>query len=277
MVTIITDSTSDLSLDLRKKFEVRTIPLYVQHLGKTFRDGVDIDNQLLFTLVDQSRELPKTSAASVNDFAQAFAETDECICLTISSQLSATYQNAVIAQKQAGRSGIRVIDSLSLSTGIGLLALRAAERRDQGCSVDEIERAILELRPKVVSSFMLETLEYVYMGGRCSAIQNFASSILKIRPVLEVCPDGSLGVREKIRGTRKKGLDAMLTQLEQNLPRLDRKRIFITHTDCPEDAEYLKGEVQRIASPDELLITLAGSVIASHGGPKTIGILYLTQ
>jgi DegV family protein with EDD domain len=277
MLTIVTDSTSDLGADLLQKYQIQMIPLYVQHLGKTFRDGIDIDNSMLFGMVDRTHELPKTSAASIGDFMQIFTEASECICLTISSSLSATYQNAVVAQEQIGRNGIRVVDSLNLSSGIGLLALRAADMRDRGCPVDEIDRAITALRSKVHTSFVLETLEYVYMGGRCTAIQNFASSILKIRPILEVSPDGSLGVKDKIRGSRKKALDSLLEDLRQKLPVLDRQRVFITHTDCPEDAEYLRGEVQKLAAPDEILITVAGSVISSHCGPKTIGILYLTK
>ncbi len=276
MLTIVTDSTSDLGADLLQKYQIQIVPLYVQHLGKTFRDGIDIDNPMLFGMVDRTHELPKTSAASIGDFMQVFTETSECICLTISSSLSATYQNAVVAQEQIGRNGIRVVDSLNLSSGIGLLALRAAEMRDRGCPVDEIDRTITALRTKVHTSFVLETLEYVYMGGRCTAIQNFASSILKIRPILEVCPDGSLVVKDKIRGSRKKALDSLLADLRQKLPVLDRQRVFITHTDCPEDAQYLRAEIQKLASPDEILITIAGSVISSHCGPKTIGILYLT-
>jgi DegV family protein with EDD domain len=276
MLTIVTDSTSDLGAELLKRYQIQIIPLYVQHLGKTFRDGIDIDNPMLFGMVERTHDLPKTSAASIGDFMQVFTETSECVCLTISSALSATYQNAVIAQEQISRNGIRVVDSLNLSSGIGLMALRAAEMRDRGCTVDEIDRTITALRSKVHTSFVLETLEYVYMGGRCSAIQNFASSLLKIRPVLEVCPDGTLGVKDKIRGSRKKALDSMLKDLRQNLPILDRQRIFVTHTDCPEDAEYLRGEIQKLANPGEIHITVAGSVISSHCGPKTIGILYLT-
>jgi DegV family protein with EDD domain len=277
MLTILTDSTADLGKALTEKYAIQVLPLYVQHRDRTFRDGIDIDNAHLFQMVSETHELPKTSAASLADFCQAFTTAGEAVCITISSQLSGTFQNAVAAQIQTGNANIHVVDSLNLSTGIGLMVLYAADLRDQGCNAVEIERALLARRAKVHTSFVVETLDYIYMGGRCTAIQSIASSLLKIRPVIQVQPDGTLNVVAKIRGTRKKALDSMLEDLRRHLDTLDPRRIFVTHTDCPEDADYLRDEIQKIACPQEILITTAGSVVASHCGSKTIGILYLLK
>jgi DegV family protein with EDD domain len=120
-------------------------------------------------------------------------------------------------------------------------------------------------------------MEYLYKGGRCSALQAVVGSVLKIRPIIEVRPDGTMGVKEKARGTRQKGLQSMLDDFAAHLPELDRKRVFITHTGCDADAELLRQEIARLADPQEIRTTLAGSVISSHCGPDTIGILYMVK
>lgn len=276
MVHIICDSTADLGRELPERFDIRIVPLTVIHDGREYKDGVDLDTPGLFDLVSKTGQLPTTAAPSAGEFAQAFDVAGERLCITISSKLSAANQNARLASAElAGQ--VQVIDSLNLSTGIGLLVLLAADQRDQGKSAAEIERAVLEAVPKVRTSFVIETMEYLYKGGRCTAIQAFVGSLLKIRPVITVRPDGTLGVKDKIRGTRKKALDALLADLEGQLPHLDRRRIFVTHTGCDADAAYLAGEIERLAAPAEVLITTAGAVIASHCGPETIGILYLLQ
>jgi DegV family protein with EDD domain len=238
---------------------------------------VDIDNPKLFKLVDQYGELPKTAAPSITDFIKAFSGPDEIIYVGISSLLSATVQNAILAGENVGKERVHVIDSRNLSTGIGLLVLKAADMRDRGCGAAEIENELNRLVSCVHTSFFIETLDYLYMGGRCSAMQNIVGSLLKIRPIIEVKQDGSLGIKEKIHGSRKKALKSMLDDLSANLGQVDLRRIFVTHTDCADDAAYLKEEILSMAKPEEVLITDAGSVVASHCGPGTIGILYLLK
>ena len=276
MIQIFCDSTADLGKELPARFGIHVVPMTVIHAGHEYKDGVELDTTALFARVQETDQLPTTSAPSAGDFVQAFDLDGEHVCITISSKLSAANQNARLASAEhAGR--IRVIDSLNLSSGIGLLVLLAADLRDQGKSVDEIEQAVLAAVPKVHTSFIVETMEYLYKGGRCTAVQALVGSLLKIRPVIAVRPDGSLGVKDKLRGTRKKALDALLADLEGNLPYLDRQRIFVTHTGCDADAAYLAEEIKRLAAPVEVLVTTAGAVVASHCGPDTIGILYLLK
>ncbi len=277
MVKIITDSTADLSETLIERYRITVVPLSVYLDGETYKDGVDIDDQKIFELVSRGGEFPKTAAPSIAEFFQVFQGPQECFYVGISSQLSSTVANAVLAAERAGRERVRVLDSLNLSTGIGLLALKAAELAAQGRSVDEIAAAVSALVPKVRTTFIIETLEYLYLGGRCTSMENVIGSLLKIRPVVEVKPDGSLGIKSKLRGTRKKALDSLLEDFAANLESVDLQRVFITHTGCERDAEYLKEEIRRISSPGEICITLAGSVIASHCGPDTIGVLYLVK
>jgi DegV family protein with EDD domain len=274
---ILTDSTSDLGADIRGEFGLGVIPLNVTIAGNSYKDGIDLDQERLFELVGQTGELPKTSAPSVGEFAEFFRQEEDILFLGISSKLSATLANASLAAQEIPGGKVKVIDTLNLSTGVGLLALRAAELAQEGKSAAEIERSIRGLVPKVRTAFLIDTMEYLYKGGRCTALQAIAGSVLKIHPIIEVRPDGSLGVREKARGSREKGIQSLLDHFRTDLPNLDRQRVFVTHTGEERDAEALADRIRQIAGPQEVRITRAGSVISSHCGPGTIGILYMLK
>jgi DegV family protein with EDD domain len=276
MIDILTDSTSDLSPELLERYHIQRVPLSVFVDGKDLKDG-DLSLAQLFDAVKRTGELPKTSAVPVAEFQQVFGSPNDVIYISLSSQLSATHQNAVLAAAEVQGKRIAVIDSLNLSTGIGLLVLKAAQLRDQGASFDEIVQQVQLLIPKVHTSFVIDTMEYLYKGGRCSALANIFGTLLRIRPVIEVRKDGSMGVKEKIGGARKRALLSMLDEFKTLLPGVDQERVFITHTGCDADAEFLKTTLLSIANIQEVHITYAGTTIASHCGPGTIGILYLTK
>jgi DegV family protein with EDD domain len=172
---------------------------------------------------------------------------------------------------------VTIIDSKNISTSAGFLVLLAAQLRDEGASRTEIEHAVLETIPKLRTRFVIDTLRYLYMGGRCSAMESIVGSVLKIRPVIEITSEGTMGVIAKVRGARSKARRVMLDALAQDLPQLDRHRIFVTHSATDEDAAAFAEQVQRIAAPDEVVVTRAGSVVSSHCGPDTIGLLYRLQ
>lgn len=278
MVSIITDSTADLNEDLTTRYGIQVVPLWVHFKEQTYQDGIDIDRNTLFSLVAESGELPKTAAVSVAEFWDIFTATEESVYIGISSKLSSSVPNAILTSKEL-QPGHRayIVDSLNLSTGIGLLVIKAAELRDQGYSGEAIAQTIKNLIPKIHTSFVIDTMEYLYMGGRCSAMQNLVGSLLKIRPVISVRPDGTLGVKDKIRGSRKKALQSMIENFNNQLPNVDLQRVFITHTGCDDDAAFLASELQKIAPIQEICITYAGCVISSHCGPNTIGILFLSK
>lgn len=277
MVNIITDSTVDLSHTLIEQFRIQVVPLYVYVNNRVFSDGVNISTNDLFQSVQTSGQLPKTSAPAVNDFQKVFSQPGESIYIGLSSQLSTTMQNANLAQETGEPGKVFIIDSLNLSTGIGLLVLKAADLRDQGLSAEVIYQQINVLTAKVRTSFVIETLEYIYKGGRCSASQALMGSLLHIRPVIQVRPDGTLGIKGRTRGTRQKALQYMLDDFADHLDEIDFQRVFITHTNSDQDADYLKGELLKLAPIQNVYITSAGSVVASHCGPGTIGILYLVK
>lgn len=274
MTTIWTDSTADLNPSLVERYKLQIIPLYVLLDDKTYLDGVEIQLPQLFEYVSRTGKLPKTSAASLGDFLKRFETPGPHVYIGISSQLSATLKNALLTMETLGRNDIYIVDSLNLSTGIGMLAIEAAELNEAGYSAEQIAAEITQRVPKVRTSFIIDTLDYLYKGGRCSALQNLMGSLLSIRPIIEVRKDGTLGVKAKTRGARKKGLMAMIEDFEKDLSQVWLKRVFITHTGCDEDAEFLKQELINRAPIEEIHITYAGSVIASHCGPNTIGIIY---
>ncbi|MBA4386066.1 MAG: fatty acid-binding protein DegV [Anaerolinea sp.] len=277
MVKIIADSCCDLSPDLITRYDIEIIPLSVFINNQNYLDGIELSPEELFEAVKISGELPKTSAPSVAAFAKIFEKYPEFIYISISSKLSASYQSAAIALESVPNVKGSLIDSLNLSTGIGLLVLKAAEKAQQGKPLEEITTAVKAIIPTVNSSFVIDTLDYLYMGGRCSSMEHVIGSLLKIRPVIEVRKDGTLGVREKVSGSRKKGLNALLENFAKHKEAIDPSRVFITHTVCLEDALYLKSELEKMMEIKEICITDAGATISSHCGPNTIGILFLTQ
>jgi DegV family protein with EDD domain len=278
MIDIISDSCCDLTSELIETNHILIVPLYVSIGEQSYRDGVDIQTAQLFDSVVQTGKLPKTSAPSIGDFVQIFNQTEgDIIFIGISSKLSATFQNATLAARQMENRRIYLIDSANLSTGIGLLVMKAVDLKDAGYSAPEICAILQQQTGAVHTAFMIDTLEYLYMGGRCSAMQNIVGSLLKIRPIIEVRKDGTLGIKDKTRGARLKGLNTLLEDFKAQLSQADLKRVFITHTGCSEDANYLKQELLKIAPIDHVYITNAGATIASHCGPGTIGLLYLSR
>lgn len=276
MIYIKTDSCADLGQSLLDAHQISSIPLHVLVDGEDHFDN-DLTLEFLFSSVDQTGELPKTAAPSVQEFIDFFSESEPIIYIGLSSQLSATMGNAKLALEQMERDNIQVIDSLNLSTGIGLLALKAADLRDAGLSASEITAEIEACGAKVRTAFVIDTMDYLYKGGRCTALQAIFGSMLKIRPVINVRSDGTLGVLDKVRGSRKKALDRLLAGFKADLPDVDLNRVFVTHSGCLEDAEYLTSKLNEMAEIKDVLITIAGSTIGSHCGPNSIGILYLMK
>jgi DegV family protein with EDD domain len=273
MIDIMTDSCADLSEEILVQHNIRSIPLQVFINNHNFRDGELTINDL-FSLVGQSGQLPITSAPSIQEFVDFFKHSRQGLYIGISSRLSATIQNSKLALQDLPNHNIHVIDSLNLSAGIGYLALKASNLRNCGFKLDQIANEIQNIIPKIRTSFFVDTMEYLYKGGRCSALQAIFGSILQIRPVIEVREDGTLGVKDKIRGSRNKALDSLFLEIKKNISCIDLQSMFIMHTDCSEDAIKLRDEITKFAPFQNIYVTTAGATIASHCGPGTIGILY---
>lgn len=278
MIEILTDSCSDLNQELLDAHRIRQIPFVVTLGEETYLDGETITTPQLFEKVAQSGLFPKTAAPSPADFITLFDSPNEMIYIGISSRLSAGHQVASKVAESLTDKKIHVIDSHNLSTGIALSVLTACDLRDKGCSAEEIITGVEEVKPHVHTTFIIDKLDYLYKGGRCSAMEHVVGSMLHIRPVIEVdAAKGTMDVKEKINGSRKKALNSMLIDFESHLPNVDLKRVFLTHTGCDEDALYLKKELLKLAPIENVYITHTSCTVATHAGPDTIGILYILK
>lgn len=277
-VKVITDSTADLSPELQSKFGIEVIPLYVLFGDKSYLDGVEITTEELYQKVEKNKSLPKTSAPSFGDFYEVFSrwtqEGYDVLCITISSQLSGTHQTARLVADEFDKGRVWIVDSQNLSTGIGILALKAAELAQEGKGVEEIYQAITDAIPKTKVSFIIDTLKYLHMGGRCNSVQLLASNALKIRPQI-IVKDGSMVVGAKYRGKRPYCLKEFCNDVVGDGSQINKKRAFVTHSLCTEEEQENYKQRLEALGVEEIYVNQAGTVISSHCGPGTIGIIYL--
>lgn len=277
---IITDSTCDLNKEDIERLEIVVMPLHVTFKEKSYDDGVNLTVPELYKLVEEEKILPKTAALSIMEFVEEFkkwiSRGYDVIYTGISGKMSSTLNNANLAISELGADNqIKAIDSMNLSTGIGLIVLKAAELAKEGHDLEYVSKYMLDLRERVKSQFLIDTFDYLYKGGRCSGMQRIFGTMLKIKPII-VVRDGIMDVASKPHG-KKKALEALLQMITNDEAILDTERIMVTHSLADEEAKYLDSELRNRLGLTNIMITRAGSVISSHCGPGTIGILYITN
>ena len=279
-VKIISDSTSDLSPELYQKYDISVIPLPVSLGTDSFLDGVSVTPDDLYTYYHSTKKLPKTAAPTPAVFHDEFVKWTSqgyaIICFTISSNFSISNSNARMAAE--GMEDVYIIDSENLSTGIGLQVIRAAEWAAEGVEAADIFRRLEEMKSKVEASFILNTLEFLWKGGRCSGITALGANALQLKPCIEVV-DGKMSVGKKYRGNLKSCLEAYVRTRLENRTDIDTSRIFITHSgmDNPEFIEAVRAAVEKYQTFDEILVTRAGCTVSTHCGPNTLGILFIRK
>lgn len=276
-VVIVADSTCDLSPELIKENDILIIPLTVNFSDEVYYDGKDINTEKLYQLVTEKGVLPHTAAATPGEFLVLFEDLLEqgydIVYTGIGAKLSKSFENAVMMAKEVNPDRIEVVDSANLSTGIGLVLMKACKWRDEGKNVHEIAQLMREEVPYVRSQFVVETMDFLHKGGRCSGVAKFFGTMLGIKPLIAV-RDGSLGVFAKPRGKMKVGLEKMLEILIEAGDSVDDSCIFVTHSIAPESCEYLLRRVREIRPNANIIETKAGCVISTHCGPGTIGVLF---
>lgn len=278
-VKIAADTVCDLSEELKQRYDISTVPLYVTKGDKTLRDGIEISQKEVFEHYRTTGKLCSTSAVNIEDFSQFFKEQlkehEELIIITISSEFSSCYQNACIAAEDYEGS-VFVVDSRNLSTGEGLVAVSAAKLAQQGLSAGEIVTKLRQdIIPKVDASFFVANVEYLHKGGRCSSIAALGANLLKLRPCIDVI-DGKMKVTKKYRG----GMDKCIAEyVKDRLTSADAvdDLIFITHTTSDKYADLATAEVKKNGSFKEIAVTDAGCTVACHCGEDTLGILFIRK
>lgn len=280
-VKICADSVCDLSEELKQRYSISVVPLYVTKGDETLRDGVEIGQKEVFQHYRTTGKLCKTGAVNVEDFTEFFKENlkgyDSLIIITISSEFSSCYQNACIAAGEVEEYGkVYVVDSRNLSTGEGLVAVSAAKLAAQGLSAEEI---IAKLRsdiiPKVDASFFVANVEYLHKGGRCSTIAALGANLLKLKPCIDVI-DGKMTVTKKYRGSIDKTIrEYVKDRLETTAA--DEELIFITHTTSSENTALTAEEIKKYKQFKEIAVTDAGCTVACHCGEDTLGVLFIRK
>lgn len=279
-IIITSDSTCDLSPELVEANDIRILPLSVMLGAKSHRDGIDIVPADIFRFFNETGQLPKTAAPSVSEYETFFAPFVEqgnyVVHFNISSKASGSHGFALAAAKSfPGK--VFVVDSQALSTGQGLLVMKACDLRAEGKSAQEIYDEVCALRPKVNTSFIPDTLLYLYKGGRCSTLSYYGAKVLSIHPMISM-KDGQLYPKKKYIGKMSRCLKNYINDLVAEYPAYDKTRCFITHSSA--DAELVEQAKQMVAdlfSFDEVLETVAGSIVTSHCGRNTIGVLFISK
>lgn len=280
MVKIISDSTCDLSKELLNKYDIDILPLHIVLGDEEYKDGVNITPDEIYSWSDANKTTPKTSAASIDAAMELFRPYVEAgreiVCFSIASGMSTTGNVMRMAVEELSAENlVKIVDSANLSTGVGLLVLEAAIMAQEGKTAEEIAAHMEELKPKVRASFVVDTLTYLYRGGRCSGLAALAGGMLKLHPKI-VVENGQMRPDVKYRGKMPAVVMNYAKDMETDLKNAKKDRVFITHSGCDaavieEVKEYLEG----LDVFAEILITRAGGVVSSHCGPGTLGVLYI--
>lgn len=280
MVKIISDSTCDLSPELVAKYDIDILPLHILLGEDEFEDGKTITPEQIFKWVDEHSTTPKTSAPSLAETIELFRpyveRKQEIVCFSISSSMSTSGNVMRLAAEELEASAlITVIDSANLSTGIGHLVIEAAIMAKEGKTAAEISTAMEKLKPLVRASFIVDTLTYLYRGGRCNAVAAMAGSVLKLHPKI-VVENGAMDASRKYRGKLASVILSYVKDMEEALKNARPDRVFITHSGCDaETVNAVRSYLESLGVFQEILETLAGGVISSHCGPGTLGVLFV--
>lgn len=280
MVKIISDSTCDLSQDLLEKYNVEIVSLHILLGDKEYEDGKSITPDEIYAWSDANGETPKTSAAGIEQMVEVYRPYveagDEIVIFSISSEMSTTNNvMRMAAMELDAEEQIYVIDSANLTTGEGLLVIEAAIMAQAGKSATEIVEVIKVLKPRVRTSFVVDTLTYLHRGGRCNGVAALAGGMLKLHPKIMV-ENGKMKPEEKYRGKMSKVVLDYVKAMEGQLKTAKKERVFITHSGIEDEIiESVRSYLEELQIFDEILVTRAGCVVSSHCGPGTLGVLYI--
>lgn len=278
---ISTDSPADVPAEIRERYDIRVIPLHITLDNDCFEDGVNIQPDDLYAFYKKTGRLPKTSAVSVAEYTDFFQELTKdgssVVHISFSSALSATHQNARLAAEDFDN--VYIVDSKSLTTGITLLAIKAAQLAKDGVDAKTIAHEMEYKREKVVTTFILDKLEFLYKGGRCSGIAMLGANVLGIKPSI-IMADGTLQVGKKYRGKLENcQIQYVRDLLEQYAGRIDTDRAFLSRTAGVSDEQMkaLQKEIHKTLKFKEYIVSTVGCTITSHCGERTFTFEFMLK
>ena len=278
-IKITCDSTGDLTHELYQQYQIRMIPLGISLDDVLYNDGVDLAASDIFSFVERTGRLPKTSSPSIGTYMDVFEsylnQGFQVIHISLSSELSSSYQNACAAAAELGN--VFVVDSRSLSSASGLLAIAAAEMAEEELLAVQIVNRLNELKTHLECTFIIQTLDYLHKGGRCPGVAALGANLLKLRPEI-IMSDGSMHVGRKFRGTGlKTQLAYIRSRLEGRTDIRDNRIILVSAGVSKEDLDAMRSLVRELQPDAKILETLAGCTISSHCGPNCMGLMFLTE
>jgi len=278
-IKILSDSTCDLSRELLEQHNISLVPLIVIKDGKDYKDGVSITPADIFEHVAAGGELCTTSAVSIGEYTDIFAQYagdyDGIIHINIGSGFSTCYQSACLAAEEFDN--VRVVDSKNLSTGQGLVVLKACQLAETCTDLDALVQELQAFTEKVEASFLVDKLDYLVKGGRCSAAAAMGANLLNLKPCIEV-KDGKMGVVKKYRGNYAKCLSAYIRERLEDREDIDRSTLFVTKTSISDDCyEGVMEAVHTFGGFETVYETTAGCTVSCHCGPGTLGVLFVKK
>ena len=278
-IKILSDSTCDLSQELLEKNNITLVPLTVIKNDEPFVDGVTITPAEIFAHVAAGGDLCSTTATNMGEYAEWFekyaGDYDGVVHINIGSGFSSCYQNACLAAEEFDN--VRVIDSQNLSTGQGLVVLKACELAKTCQSLDELQQQLQAFTEKVEASFLLDQLKYMVKGGRCSAVAALGANLLNLKPCIEV-KNGKMGVVKKYRGNYAKSLASYVKERIADREDVDKGTLFVTRTPVTDEClEAVKEAVDTYADFENIYWTEAGCTVSCHCGPGTLGVLFVRK
>ena len=278
-IKILSDSTCDLPQEVLEKFNITMIPLTVIKGGQQFIDGVDIVPADIFAHVANGGDLCSTTAVNIGEYADYFAkyanDYDAVVHINISAEFSSCYQNACLAAEDF--ENVRVVDSRNLSTGQGLVVLKACELAKTCTDLDDLVDQLRTFTEKVEASFLLDRLEYMVKGGRCSAAAALGANLLNLKPCIEV-KNGKMSVVKKYRGNYAKCLSTYVKDRLSEREDLDKGTLFVTRTPIAEDCfNAVKDAVSQYNDFETTYWNEAGCTVSCHCGPGTLGVLFVRK
>ena len=278
-IKILSDSTCDLSKELLNKHNITLVPLTIVKDGEAYSDGVTISPAEIFNHVAAGGSLCSTTAMNVGEYCDYFSrytqEYDGILHINIGSNFSSCYQNACLAAEDF--ENVRVVDSKNLSTGQGLVVLKACELAAQCESLDELQERVQAFTAKIEASFLLDRLDYMVKGGRCSSVAALGANLLNLKPCIEV-RDGKMTVTKKYRGNYAKSLANYVKDRLSDRDDLDRDILFVTRTPVSDEClDAVKVAVDTYADFKNIYWTEAGCTVSCHCGPGTLGVLFVRK
>ena len=278
-IKITTDSTCDLSPELIEKYNISVLPLTVIKNGEAFKDRVTITPADIFAHVANGGDLCSTTALNISEYADFFDQFsndyDGIIHINLGSGFSSCYQNACLAAEDFPQ--IRTVDSKNLSTGQGLVVLKACELAEKCEDLDEIKAQLDAYTDKVEASFVLDQLQYMVKGGRCSMVAALGANLLNLKPCIEV-KDGKMSVVKKYRGSYAKCLSTYVKERLSDRDDIDKSTLFVTRTVVSDDCEKVVADTVNACGPfKNIFNTQAGCTVSCHCGPGTLGVIFVRK